>query len=163
MTEEELEDPRALAAVVAGAPASDANEAKTRAMLLKAAHDMLARYPTTLWEDEEAIRRAAEEEAYPSADARRATWLRAREKETLLASATLVLEQLSPRLSEETCEERYVEARKVEACLRRATGEAFDVFEEPPARNGGDDESESESEGESESARGGDDAAKEEL
>ena len=37
------------------------------------------------------------------------------------------------------------------------------VFEEPPARNGGDDESESESEGESESARGGDDAAKEEL
>ena len=137
MTEEELEDPRALAAVVAGAPASDANEAKTRAMLLKAAHDMLARYPTTLWEDEEAIRRAAEEEAYPSADARRATWLRAREKETLLASATLVLEQLSPRLSEETCEERYVEARKIEACLRRATGEAFDVFEEPPARNGG--------------------------
>ena len=163
MTEAELEDPRALAAVVAGAPASDANEAKTRAMLLKAAHDMLARYPTTLWEDEEAIRRAAEEEAYPSADARRATWLRAREKETLLASATLVLEQLSPRLSEETCEERYVEARKIEACLRRATGEAFDVFEEPPARNGGDDESESESEGESESARGGDDAAKEEL
>ena len=78
-------------------------------------------------------------------------------------SATLVLEQLSPRLSEETCEERYVEARKIEACLRRATGEAFDVFEEPPARNGGDDESESESEGESESARGGDDAAKEEL
>ena len=74
-----------------------------------------------------------------------------------------MLEQLSPRLSEETCEERYVEARKIEACLRRATGEAFDVFEEPPARNGGDDESESESEGESESARGGDDAAKEEL
>ena len=48
-------------------------------------------------------------------------------------------------------------------CRGPVRKEAFDVFEEPPARNGGDDESESESEGESESARGGDDAAKEEL
>ena len=54
-------------AAVAGAPVSPRNEAKVRAMLLKAAHDMLSRYPTTLWEDKQTVMEFAE--AHPTAAA----------------------------------------------------------------------------------------------
>ena len=51
MTEAELDDPLAVASAVAGGVVSERNEAVTRATLLKAAHELLLRYPTTLAED----------------------------------------------------------------------------------------------------------------
>jgi histone-lysine N-methyltransferase SETD3 len=51
MTETELDDPLAVASAVAGGVVSERNEAVTRATLLKAAHELLLRYPTTLAED----------------------------------------------------------------------------------------------------------------
>ena len=60
MSESELDDGGAALAAVAGAPVSAHNEAKVRAMLLKAAHDMLSRYPTTLWEDKQTVLEFAE-------------------------------------------------------------------------------------------------------
>ena len=60
MSERELDDGGAALAAVAGAPVSAHNEAKVRAMLLKAAHDMLSRYPTTLWEDKQTVLEFAE-------------------------------------------------------------------------------------------------------
>lgn len=149
MTEAELDDPGAEAAAVAGAPVGARNEAKTRAMLLKAAYDMLARYPTTLWEDKRQIeafaaahpRDEAEAEGEaatdasvetPSARTRLAVMMRVREKTTLLAAARLILDELSDELSDEICEERYP-AAETEPCVRRASGRAFDVFERAPA------------------------------
>jgi len=60
MSELEINSAAAISAAVAGAPVSDRNEAKTRAMLLKAAHDMLRRYPTTLWEDKKIVQEHAD-------------------------------------------------------------------------------------------------------
>ena len=150
MTEAELDDPIAEAAAVAGASVGARNEAKTRAVLLKAAYDMLVRYPTTLWEDKRRIEAFAEahprdkdeaaagaeavaedEIETPSARERLAVMMRVQEKTTLLAAARLILDELSDDLSDEICEERYP-AAETELCVERASGRAFDAFDRAP-------------------------------
>ena len=157
MTKDELDDPAAAVAAVAGAPVSDRNEAKVRAALLKAAYDMLARYPTTLWEDKKTVMDALEApwevdeddggdsgeasaRPLPSKHVRLAISMRIQEKTTLLAAARLLLKELSAEMGEEVCEERYP-GKELEACLDRVTGVAFDAFDQPPPSNHPDDKS----------------------
>ena len=152
-TEAELDDPRAVAAAVAGGVVSARNEAVTRATLLKAAHELLLRYPTSLAQDLATMEAFLDQNPYdpalgaetPSyfrrdentysssaADSRyrAAVAMRVLEKRTLLSAARLLVHELDDALAEETCRERYARTREeTRECLARASGEAFDAFD----------------------------------
>jgi len=148
-TEAELDDPRALAAAVAGGVVSARNEAVTRATLLKAAHELLLRYPTSLAQDLATMEAFLDQNPYDpalgaeirkyentysssAADSRyrAAVAMRVLEKRTLLSAARLLVHELDDALAEETCRERYARTgEETRECLARASGEAFDAFD----------------------------------
>ena len=157
MTETELDDPLAVASAVAGGVVSERNEAVTRATLLKAAHELLLRYPTTLAEDLATMEAFLDENPYDpvfGAESRRgnkarrdttrgdddeqfadsryraAVAMRVLEKRTLLSAARLIVQELDDAAAEETCRERYAKTpEETLGCLARASGEAFDAFD----------------------------------
>ena len=153
MTEAELDDPFAVASAVAGGVVSDRNEAVTRATLLKAAHELLLRYPTTLAEDLATMEAFLDANPYDPVrgaeklrgdettrgddDAqvadpryRAAVAMRVLEKRTLLSAARLIVRELDDTMAEETCHERYAATpEETLDCLARASGVAFDAFD----------------------------------
>ena len=157
MTEAELDDPFAVASAVAGGVVSDRNEAVTRATLLKAAHELLLRYPTTLAEDLATMEafldenpydpvfgaesprgnkarrdttRGDDDEQFADSRYRAAVAMRVLEKRTLLSAARLIVQELDDAAAEETCRERYAKTpEETLGCLARASGEAFDAFD----------------------------------
>jgi len=165
MSVDELDDPVSVATAIAGGVVSPRNEAVLRATLLKAAYELLVRYPTTLREDVSEIetffdenpydlefgaetaesaaangQKTREKSMHPSARYRSAVSMRVLEKRTLLNSARLLASELSDELAEETCSERYPKPKDVKACLDRATGAAFDIFEKDVEFDGDDAE-----------------------
>lgn len=74
----------------------------------------------------------------PTHEYRTAVTLRIAEKKTLLGAARTLLSELGDDLVEKICAERYGTPSEEQACLDRASGKAFDFFEEPPVL--GDDE-----------------------
>ena len=175
-TEAELDDPRAVAAAVAGGVVSARNEAVTRATLLKAAHELLLRYPTSLAQDLATMEAFLDQNPYdpalgaetPSyfrrdehtysssaADSRyrAAVAMRVLEKRTLLSAARLLVHELDDALAEETCRERYARTREeTRECLARASGEAFDAFD---ARETAEDDAAEDDAAEDDAARNG--------
>ena len=149
-TEAELDDSRAVAAAVAGCVVSARNEAVTRATLLKAAHELLLRYPTSLAQDLATMEAFLDQNPYdPALGAeirkyentysssrvtdsryRAAVAMRVLEKRTLLSAARLLVHELDDALAEETCRERYARTgEETRECLARASGEAFDAYD----------------------------------
>ena len=175
-TEAELDDPRAVAAAVAGGVVSARNEAVTRATLLKAAHELLLRYPTSLAQDLATMEAFLDQNPYDPATGaetpsyfrrdentysssaadsryRAAVAMRVLEKRTLLSAARLLVHELDDALAEETCRERYARTREeTRECLARASGEAFDAFD---ARETAEDDAAEDDAAEDDAARNG--------